>query len=101
MTYTKAYRHRIYKKALKAFDKNPDGLCIVGLCTVIRNVNPDRNHIFGFQTTRLFSELAAQMPKGADPGDFWWSKSTRGHNARRRALVRCIELTAPTPRKKP
>lgn len=96
MTYTKAYRHRIYKKALKAFDGWK-----FGLCSMIWYANDHQGHLSPSQSPMLFPELLLQKPKGAKTNRHWWSKSTRGHNARRRALVRCIELTAPTPRKKP
>jgi hypothetical protein len=96
MNYTKAYRHRIYKKALLEFDNEP-----CGLCALIKHVNPDPEHIYIFQTREWFHELAEQKPRHAAPSDLWWSVMPRGHAARRRALVRCIELTAPTPRKKP
>ena len=87
--YTKQYRHRVYKKTLKNFGEP------YGLCLLIRNNNPDKEHIWFWQTPHFFPEFHSQYGKLVDA--LYRAKTDRGrNNARLRCLRKCIEQTAPT-----
>lgn len=92
---TKAQRHAIYKKALERFNETRDNsLCRqVWYCWGANIETTSPVHM-----PQYFAELKAQRPKNA--GHYWWSNDGNGLNARRRALLRCIKLSAPTKRAK-
>lgn len=95
---TKAQRHAIYKKAMEYFKDSGDCefLCVcIGLAT-------GWAHHSGLDLElSKFPELLAQKPaKVVGEQNPWWRYVHKNpSHQRRRALQRCIDLSAPTPRK--
>ena len=106
--YTKSQRHRIYKQALRAFD---DGRLGTGLCRLFWehtdcgsgwcSIYPFLLHYASLDRLTEFMELKP-TPKHVHPFNsvvYSWSLTPQGNAARRRCLVKCIELTKPTQKK--
>lgn len=90
--FTKAQRHAIYKKGLEAFD---EGKLEKGLCYLLSKHTRAEAFIY---IPYLFPELHSAA-KGRNDG-YYWSLTQQGDAARRRHLLKCIEMTKPTPKKK-
>ena len=95
--YTKRHRHRIYKQALRAFD---EGKLDRGLCKLFRLHTDAVEYVYGFQL-KEFNELMppAKHLHPVNGARYSWSLTPQGNAARRRCLVKCIELTKPTQKK--
>jgi hypothetical protein len=92
---TKAQRHAIYKKALKEFDQNPSGLC-----RVVGDLAQLQGFVRVYHVPDHWPEFSAQKPVRTSSIGWWWSFTAQGHAARRRALLKMIEMSAPKPRSK-
>ena len=89
---TKSQRHEAYKLALEAFDRGNGALChIIG--DVAKEMGLKRPFIW----MEYWPEFLAQKPKRADAHGYWW----KGYAVRRRALVKMIKASAPTPQPLP
>ena len=101
-TPTKSQRHAIYKKALKLFDQDP-----IGLCLVIAGADGKWAVKDWWEVASHYPEFAKQYNPDKVRGYYgldnakWNDLTEAGEDAkRRRALLRCIELSKPTKRVK-
>ena len=93
---TMEQRHRIYNMALCRFDQYRESLCgLIDRC--VREVlNPDGSAV---DVTNNLPELKAAKRASYTPTrGYWWEFDAQGHAARRIALLKMIEQTAPTKR---
>lgn len=88
---TKAQRHAIYKKAMAELP-SAEFICIAIQWATLCGWDPYQPDFF-----IAFPEVLEQKPesKRAGYGGVWWNLNKKGAEARRRALQRCIDMTAP------
>jgi hypothetical protein len=97
---TKAQRHAIYKKALKVLDADIEyGVTHPYVCIAIQEATEGAFSALDKEDMQNFPEFIKQKPTAASQTGRWWPHDADGNSARRKTLLKCIELTKPTPRK--
>lgn len=93
--FTKAERHKIYKRTLEFFKAYVQPLGPrdeKGICFCLLMVTTCRGYLAAFTS---FPELLECKPENVEVASYWWPLTPDGDTERIAALERCIQLTKP------